>query len=74
MPTVRARVYEADPLVTFVDRLAADDELSPYHLLPEHLVEAFETADRQLTEARTAVEKYIADNRLTEHDPAWTEA
>jgi hypothetical protein len=74
MPTIRARVYEADPLVTFIDRLADDDEHSPYHLLPEHLVDAFEAADRQLTAVRTAVEKHIADNRLTEYDPAWTEA
>lgn len=74
MTVVRARVYESDPLVTFVDRLDPDDTFSPYHELPDHLVTVFENADRQLTAARKAIEDYIAEHQLTEHDPSWMDA
>lgn len=74
MTAIRARVYEADPLVTFVERLAHDDDHSSYHELPDHLVDAFETADQQLTAARKAVEAHITEHRLQEHDPSWMES
>jgi hypothetical protein len=74
MTTIRARVYEADPLVTFVERLDPNDDHSSYHEIPAHLVDAFESADQQLTAARKAVEAHIAEHRLQEHDPSWMES
>lgn len=63
--TVRANVYESDPLVTFVQRIGADDEWSDYYELPAELVDAFDAAEKALIEARRAVEKHITENRLT---------
>lgn len=74
MTLVRARVYESDPIITVVERLNPDDALSPYYQIPDHLVTVFETADRQFTAARKAIEDYISVHRLTEHDPSWMDA
>ncbi len=73
-PTVRAHLYTSDPLVTFVQRVPADDEYQDYYDLPEDLVARFETAERSLVEARDAIQKHIDDNQLTEREaPFWTE-
>jgi hypothetical protein len=68
MTTVRANVYESDPLTTFVERIGADNEWSDYYELPEPMIAAYESAEKALTEAREAVERHIADNRLTRHE------
>lgn len=65
-PTVRAHVYTSDPLVTFVERLRPDDAYQDFYELPDDLVSWFESSESSLTQARQAIEKYIADNKLTE--------
>ncbi len=64
MTTVRANVYESDPLQTYV-RHISPDEWTDYYELPEDLVAAFETAEAQLAEARKEVEAHISVNRLS---------
>lgn len=67
MTSVRVAVYESDPLATFVERVTAENNWHDYYEIPESLILACEAAERQLDEARAAVEKYIADNHLPKH-------
>ncbi|WP_045740759.1 hypothetical protein [Actinoplanes rectilineatus] len=73
MTDVRAWVYEGDSLATHVERLTDTDDNNSYYLLPDPLVTAYETAEKQIAAARTAIEAHIRDNRLQKYDPAWTE-
>lgn len=65
-PTVRARLYEDDPLRTFVD-LA--EEYDDCYELPAALVGAVWAAERARAEAMDAVEAYIRDNNIPKTDP-----
>jgi hypothetical protein len=65
-PTVRAHVYTSDPLTTHVERLRPDDAYQDYFDLPDDLVSWYESSQDSLIQARQAIEKYIADNQLTE--------
>lgn len=64
MTTIRANVYESDPLLTFIERVSPES-WTDYYDLPEELVVAFEAAEKQITAAREAIEEYIRVNRLT---------
>ena len=72
-PTVRANVYESDPLITFVERLRDDDVDTDSYELPDDLVSWFESSERSLSMARAAVEKYIVDNKVAKQDATWAD-
>lgn len=65
-PTVRVRVYESDPLITFVDRAG---ELEDYYEIPAVLVDKYEAAERERKASVEQIEKYIRDNNIPKIDP-----
>jgi len=67
--TVRANVYESDPLALVVERVGDDDEWTPYYELPAGLVEAYEQAEKTFDLARAAIEDHIETHRLAKVDP-----
>ncbi len=70
--TVRAQVYQRDPLLTFVEPLDPDDALSSFYELPTGLVHAAVEAEAAFHRAVEAVEQHIADNKLEKQEgPGW---
>lgn len=65
-PTVRVRLYESDPLQTFVERA---EEMDDYYEVPTHLLDAYEHAERARKAAVEAVAAYIRDNEVPKIDP-----
>lgn len=65
-PTARVRLYETDPLQTFVERA---DEMDDYYEVPTRLLDAYEQAERARMAAVEAVAAYIRDNDIPKIDP-----
>lgn len=63
----RVNIYEADPLTTFIERLN-DGDYYDWWDIPDDLVDAYESAEKQLHAAREAVQAHIRDNGLVKHD------
>lgn len=63
---VRVRLFESDPLQTFVERA---DEWDDYYEIPADLLLACEVAERTRAVAVEAVAGYIRDRGLSKVDP-----